>query len=189
MVNNVGGGGTHRLGISPRLTTSAATTRERLIPAHTIVPPCSGPSRCGQEMAENVSTPARRPTLTAPARAGVRDVRAGTENELHRGRTENNRKQEDKFRHFRYLEPEPSPLHETGASPISSRTRASNAPAATFPSTKPKVLRAPRIGSATSRHGSSPAWAASSVRMRWLSRLLTCTWRYQPVRTICASPA
>src|SRR5512135_3244431 len=26
-------------------------------------------------------------------------------------------------------------------------------------------------------------------RMRWLSRLLTCTWRYQPVRTICASPS
>src|SRR5512144_2919742 len=28
-----------------------------------------------------------------------------------------------------------------------------------------------------------------SVRMRWLSRLLTCTWRYQPVRTIWASPS
>src|SRR5512134_2655869 len=54
-------------------------------PSHTIVPPCSGPSRCGLEMAEDVSTPARRPTLTAPARAGVRDVRAGTEKRTPQG--------------------------------------------------------------------------------------------------------
>ena len=116
--STIRGGGTHRLGISPRLTTSAATTRERLIPAHTIVPPCSGPSRCGQEMAENVSTPARRPTLTAPARAGVRDVRAGTEKRTPQGpnrKTTVNRR--TRCRHFRYLEPKPSPLHETGASP------------------------------------------------------------------------
>src|SRR5512132_2626951 len=111
-------GGTHRLGISPRSTTSAATTRERLIPAHTIVPPCSGRSRCGLEMLEYVSTPARRPTLTAPARAGVRDVWAGTEKRTLQGpnrKTAVNRR--TRCRHFRYLEPNPSPLHETGASP------------------------------------------------------------------------
>jgi putative transposase len=119
-------GGTHRLGISPRSTTSAATTRERLIPAHTIVPPCSGPSRCGLEMSEHVSTPARRPTLTAPARAGVRDVRAGTEKRTPQGpnrKTAVNRR--TRCRHFRYLEPKPSPLHETGASPGRSQHRGS----------------------------------------------------------------
>ena len=83
--STIRGGGTHRLGISPRSTTSAATTRERLIPAHTIVPPCSGPSRCGLETAEDVSTPTQRPTLTAPARTGVRDARAGTEKRTPQG--------------------------------------------------------------------------------------------------------
>ena len=59
------------------------------------------------------------------------------------------------------------------------------------PSTKPKVWKLRRgIWLATSRcMATSPARAASSVRMRWLSRLLTCTWRYQPVRTIWASPS
>src|SRR5512147_2891248 len=58
------------------------------------------------------------------------------------------------------------------------------------PSPAPKVLRAPRIWLATSRcMATSPARAASSVRIRWLSRLLTCTGRYQPVRTIWASPS
>jgi hypothetical protein len=37
---------------------TAATTRERLIP-HTIVPPCSGPSRCGLETSEYISAPTR----------------------------------------------------------------------------------------------------------------------------------
>ena len=64
---------------------SAATSRARLIPARTILPPCSGPSRCGLEMAEDASTPVRRPILTAPARAGGRHVRAGTEERAPKG--------------------------------------------------------------------------------------------------------
>src|SRR5512147_1252348 len=72
-------------------------------------------------MAENVSTPPRRPTLTAPARAAVRDVRAMTEKRPPQGpnrKTAVNRR--TRCRHFRYPEPKPSPLHETGASPIGS---------------------------------------------------------------------
>src|SRR5512132_3631203 len=69
-------------------------------------------------MAEDVSTPARRPTLTAPAPAGVRDVRAGTQKRTPQGpnrKTAVNRR--TRCRHSRYPEPKPSPLHETGASP------------------------------------------------------------------------
>ena len=111
--STIRGGGTHRLGIS----TSAATTRERLIPAHTIVPPCSGPSSCGLEMAEYVSTPARRPTLTAPARAGVRDVWAGTEKRTPQGpnrKTAVNRR--TRCRLFRYLAQALTPPRNRGKS-------------------------------------------------------------------------
>src|SRR5512132_4676031 len=55
---------------------------------------------------------------------------------------------------------------------------------------QPVLVTCAIIGIVTSRcMATSPARAANSVRMRWLSRLLTCTWRYQPVRTIWASPS
>ena len=60
-------------------------TQQESIPAHTTLPPCSGRSRCGLEMSERVSTPVRRPTLTAPARAGVTDAQAGTEERAPQG--------------------------------------------------------------------------------------------------------
>ena len=105
------------LGYLSPIATSAATTRERLIPAHTIVPPCSGRSRCGLEMAEDVSTPTQRPTLTAPARTGVRDARAGTEKRTPQGpnrKTAVNRR--TRCRHSRYPEPKPSPPRNRGKS-------------------------------------------------------------------------
>ena len=73
-------GGTHRSAICRRSTTSAVTTRERLIPTHVILPPCSGPSRCSLDRSDYASSPAQRPTLTAPARAGLRNARAEQRN-------------------------------------------------------------------------------------------------------------
>jgi hypothetical protein len=50
----------------------------KLIPAHTKLPSCPGPSRCcGLEMSPRILTWAR-PILTGPARAGVSDEWAGT---------------------------------------------------------------------------------------------------------------
>jgi len=43
-------------------------------------PTCSEPSRCGLETTEGEAAPERRPTLTAPARDGGRDVRPGRKN-------------------------------------------------------------------------------------------------------------
>jgi hypothetical protein len=58
-------------------------------------------------------------SLTAPARAGVRDVRAGTEKRTPQGLNRKTAvKRRTRCRHFRYLEPKTSPLHETGASPV-----------------------------------------------------------------------
>ncbi len=51
--------------------------RSILKPDRSILPPCSEPSRCGLETAESVARSERRPTLTAPARAGVGAVRSG----------------------------------------------------------------------------------------------------------------
>ena len=48
-----------------------------VIPTTTSVPPCSGLSRCGLETTERAATAERRPTLTAPARAGLHHVRVG----------------------------------------------------------------------------------------------------------------
>ena len=46
-----------------------------------------GRQGCGLEMSQQVSTPARRPTLTAPARAGAQTCGPGRRNGLRRGRT------------------------------------------------------------------------------------------------------
>ena len=48
-------GATLRWAICHRSTTSA-TTRGKLIPAHATLPSCSGPSRCGLEMSRRVLT-------------------------------------------------------------------------------------------------------------------------------------
>ena len=48
-----------------------------VIPTTTSVPPCSGLSRCGLETTERAAAAERRPTLTAPARAGLHHVRVG----------------------------------------------------------------------------------------------------------------
>ena len=48
-------GATLRWAICHRSTTSA-TTRGKLIPAHTTLPSCSGPSRCGLEMSRRILT-------------------------------------------------------------------------------------------------------------------------------------
>jgi hypothetical protein len=48
-----------------------------VIPTTTSVPRCSGLSRCGLETTERAATAERRPTLTAPARAGLHHVRVG----------------------------------------------------------------------------------------------------------------
>ena len=49
----------------------------RVIPTTTSVPPCSGQSRRGLETPERAARPERRPTLTAPARAGLQHVWVG----------------------------------------------------------------------------------------------------------------
>ena len=48
-----------------------------VIPTTTSVPPCSGLSRRGLETTERVASVERRPTLTAPARAGLQHVWVG----------------------------------------------------------------------------------------------------------------
>src|SRR5512144_1566198 len=86
------------LGYLSPIATSAATTRERLIPAHTIVPPCSGPSRCGLEMSEYVSIAGATADLDHPC-ARRRQRRAGRDGKTNSAGAEqrNNRKQEDKM--------------------------------------------------------------------------------------------
>jgi putative transposase len=54
-------------------------------PTHTSLPSCSGPSRCGLEMSPQVPTSPQRPILTAPARAGAPDVRAGMKERAPQG--------------------------------------------------------------------------------------------------------
>jgi len=51
-----------------------------VIPIAPSVPSCSKPSRCGLARAEHAAMLARRPTLTAPARAGVSEAQIGTKN-------------------------------------------------------------------------------------------------------------
>src|SRR3954469_9030322 len=48
-----------------------------VIPTTTSVPPCSGLSKGGLETTQRGATAERRPTLTAPARAGLHHVRVG----------------------------------------------------------------------------------------------------------------
>ena len=55
-------------------TASSPRTRH---PDTTSVPPCSGRSRLGLETMEREVSAERRPALTAPARAGLRNVRVG----------------------------------------------------------------------------------------------------------------
>ena len=50
---------------------------EHVIPTTPSVPPCSGLSRRGLETTERVASVERRPTLTAPARAGLQHVWVG----------------------------------------------------------------------------------------------------------------
>ena len=70
-------------------------------------------------VAASVDVGARRPILTAPARAGAPDVRAGTKERApqgpNKGTGPNRRTQ---CRQIRYLERKSSPLHQTGASPL-----------------------------------------------------------------------
>jgi hypothetical protein len=49
-----------------------------VIPIAPSVPSCSELSRCGLATAEHARRLVRRPTLTAPARAGISEVRVGT---------------------------------------------------------------------------------------------------------------
>ena len=49
----------------------------RVIPTTTSVPPCSGLSRHGLETTERAAKIERRPTLTAPVRAGLQHVWVG----------------------------------------------------------------------------------------------------------------
>ena len=48
-----------------------------VVPTTTSVPPCSELSRCGLERPEYAARLGRRPTLTAPARAGFAILRVG----------------------------------------------------------------------------------------------------------------
>jgi putative transposase len=88
------------------------------IPAHTILPPCSEPSRYGLEMSQWEASSARRPTLTAPARDGLTFVRAGTEEWLRSGpNIRIDRTRRTRCRHPSYPDPKTEALHETGGSP------------------------------------------------------------------------
>jgi hypothetical protein len=63
----------------------SATSRQRRsskglsIPAHTILPPCSRPSRSGLEALSQAAPTACRPSLTAAPLGGQRNLQAGTE--------------------------------------------------------------------------------------------------------------
>jgi hypothetical protein len=48
-----------------------------VVPTTTSVPPCSGLSRRGLKTTERAARPEQRPTLTAPARAGLQHVWVG----------------------------------------------------------------------------------------------------------------
>src|SRR5271169_1284309 len=50
---------------------------EHVIPTTPSVPPCSGLSRRGLETTERVASVERRPTLTAPVRAGLQHMWVG----------------------------------------------------------------------------------------------------------------
>ena len=65
-----------------------ASSPRIVIPTAPSVPPCSGPSRCGLATAEHAARLVRRPTLTAPARAGVAKRGSGRRNGLPRSNKE-----------------------------------------------------------------------------------------------------
>src|ERR1700687_6162733 len=103
-----------------RIDLTAVGLRGPSIPAHTILPPCSGPSRYGLEMSQSEARLARRPTLTAPARDRSTCVQAGTKR-----CSRPNQKMDPASNRRRttcpqtpYPDPKHSPLHETGASPL-----------------------------------------------------------------------
>jgi putative transposase len=71
---------TPRSDIFPRWTLSNGVRRQRLIPTHVSLPPCSRPSRTSPP-----GGPKKGPSLTASARDGRTIVRVGTEEWLRRG--------------------------------------------------------------------------------------------------------
>ena len=98
---------TPRSDISHRSTTSAGIRRQRLIPTHASLPPCSRPSRTSPP-----GGPKRGPSLTAAARDGRTIVRAGTEEWLRRG--PNQRMARHRRATCRQIRsPNPKPQHST----------------------------------------------------------------------------
>ena len=66
-----------------------------VIPTAASGPSCSKLSRCGLATAEHAARLARRPTLTAPARAGVSKARVGTKKRAFRSNKETGEKIKD----------------------------------------------------------------------------------------------
>ena len=62
---------------------------------HQAVPSCSELSRCGLARVEHAARLARRPTLTAPARADVSEVRVGTKKRAFRSNKETDEGRKD----------------------------------------------------------------------------------------------
>ena len=105
---------TPRSDIFPRWTLSDGIRRQRLIPTHVSLPPCSRPSRTSPP-----GGPKRGPSLTAAARDGRTIVRAGTEEWLRRGPNQRMaRHRRATCRQIRSPDPKRSTLHETGVGPI-----------------------------------------------------------------------
>jgi putative transposase len=69
----------HRRHSSLGYLSPAAFEKSALDPAHTILPPCSRPSRSGLETPSKAAPTACRPSLTAAPTGGQRNVQAGTE--------------------------------------------------------------------------------------------------------------
>ena len=63
--------------VALRLRASLEAVTGHRGPATPILPPYSGPSRYGLDKPEPADRSERRPTSTAPARAGCRDLRSG----------------------------------------------------------------------------------------------------------------
>ena len=77
-----------------------ASSLDIVIPTKTSVPPCSELSRCGLATLERGARPERRPTLTAPARDGVRTVRVGAKKRESKSNQETGMKEKRKCREF-----------------------------------------------------------------------------------------
>jgi hypothetical protein len=64
-----------------------------VVPTTTSMPPCSGLSRRGLETTERAARPERRPTLTAPARAGLHHVWVGAKKRASKSNKETEMKE------------------------------------------------------------------------------------------------